>query len=63
MKIREWRDQYTRVGVSDEVLFAGEFLEARGFFFLTDFGTGTAIEKATEVLMDSVENSGGKKWR
>jgi hypothetical protein len=55
MKIREYSVNYCLCGLPDEVVAAGEFLEARGYRFLIDFGWQNAIDKAAEVLCDEID--------
>ena len=55
MKIREYNVNYSRYGLPDEVVAAGEFLEARGYRFLIDFGWQNAIDRASEVLCDEID--------
>jgi hypothetical protein len=60
MKIREYSFLYSRYGLPDEVIYAGEFLESRGFRFLVDFGWFNAIDKAAEILADEADK--GTVW-
>jgi hypothetical protein len=43
-----------------EVVFAGQMLEARGMRLGVEFGTSNAIQKATEVILESLEEM--DKW-
>lgn len=38
-----------------EVVFAGEILEAKGLRLGIEFGTSNAIQKATELVIESLE--------
>jgi hypothetical protein len=55
MKIRDYSTRYSRYGLPEEIVFAGEFLESRGFTFLVDFGWQNAINKAAELLCDEID--------
>ena len=39
----------------DEILAAGEFLENRGYRFLKDFGTSTAVDRAALLMTELME--------
>ncbi len=54
MKIRVYRDQFLP-SMSDELLAAGEFLEANGLEFLKDFGTATALDQAAWLNTERME--------
>lgn len=51
MMIRDYQGK----GVTDLVLYAGEFLERRGEIFGHGFGIGDAISKATEMFLVYLE--------
>ena len=55
MLIRDYGNWHTRHGLDPIVLFAGELLESRGLMFLVDFGTGNAVDKATKLLTDEID--------
>lgn len=57
MKIREYKTNYCP-SLENEILFAGEaILEPLGYTFLTDFGTATAIDKASWALTENMEKN------
>lgn len=60
MKIREYHHRYSRRGLPDEILYAGEFLESRGRTFLVDFGLANVIDKAAQILADEADK--GTVW-
>jgi len=53
--IREYEARYSRYGLDPVVLFAGELLESMGMMFLVDFGVGNAVNKATKLLTDEID--------
>ncbi len=44
-----------RKTLKPEVEYAGRMLEDRGLRFGVDFGTSNAIQKATEIVIESLE--------
>ena len=58
MTIREYHYRYSRYGLPPEVLYAGEFLEARGYEFLKDFGWQNAVQKAADILVREMDEGG-----
>lgn len=54
MTIQEWNNRHER-SLDPVVLFAGQYLEARGMRFLQEFNTPTAVTKATEWYIDWLE--------
>lgn len=63
MLIRHYSNFYSPRGLPDEIVFAGDFLEARGYEFLIDFGWFNAINKASEVLADEVDRGTVWAWQ
>jgi hypothetical protein len=45
--------------LSDTTVFAGEFLEARGYRFGQDYGITNAISKATDIMLGLEEEDQG----
>lgn len=43
----------------DDVLYAGEFLESKGFEFLKWFGTANATDRAAWLYTESMEKDSG----
>lgn len=56
MKIREYKIGYCP-SLENEILAAGELLESLGYVFLTDFGTASAIDKASWALTEMYEKN------
>lgn len=60
MKIREYSNLYSKRGLPEEIVYAGEFLESRGLTFLVDFGWSNAVNIASEYLADEIDT--GMVW-
>jgi hypothetical protein len=56
MKIREYKTNYC-ASLENEILMAGELLESLGYVFLKDFGTASAIDKASWALTENMEKN------
>ena len=56
MKIREYKNDYCP-SLENEILAAGELLESLGYMFLKDFGTASAIDKASWALTENMEKN------
>lgn len=63
MTIREYSNFYSRRGLPDEILYAGEFLESRGLTFLVDFGWSNAVDLASKILVDEIDRSTVWAWQ
>ena len=63
MLVRDYNNIYSRYGLPDEVIYAGEFLESRGLTFLVDFGWMNAVDKAAKILMDEIDRGTVWAWQ
>jgi hypothetical protein len=55
MKIREYKQKRPNRPVSDLDLYAGEFLEHHGQLFLVNFGVSNAVDKATDLFLERLD--------
>lgn len=55
MSITEYQDYFPRTKLTPEVVFAGQYLEARGYSLGTHYGTVNAVSKATEMIIEGLE--------
>jgi hypothetical protein len=44
-----------KIPLNPEIVYAGELLEVRGLRFGADYGTSNAVQKATEIVIESLE--------
>lgn len=54
MLLSEWSIK-TNTQVDSEVLYAGSLLEKYGFLFGRDFDAGSAVEKATKLIIECMD--------
>lgn len=57
MQIAEYQRMYRNI-LAPELVYAGEFLEARGLRFGVEFGTTNAINKAAYAFLLELETQG-----
>ena len=51
LQIKDYNKRFPKTPITKEVEFAGEYLEARGFIFGTDFGVVDAIDVCSIIIM------------
>jgi predicted site-specific integrase-resolvase len=54
MSIAEYQKMFRKT-LKPEVEYAGRMLEDRGLRFGADYGTSNAVQKATEIVIESLE--------
>jgi hypothetical protein len=57
--IREYKSLH-RPSLPDEVLYAGEYLESKGFEFLVYWGTANAVDRAAWFMTEAYEKDNGR---
>jgi len=59
LSIKDYGKYFQVRPLKPEVVYAGEFLEARGYRFGVEYGTSSAVAKATEIVLEDLELAEG----